>query len=165
MNLASRFRRHDDRHVGASHERRSSSIADLLPSAANIQPFAGLIKVYHSSEISLVFQTYPGGPINPTGDTIVGALPVLTPPTAQQAALSQYMNGAWANFAKNPMAGPGWNKLGTFDGNDLAVLGGSDGKCGGAQVIERYTVDHPCQALLPAFRAATGDVYGLNGAQ
>lgn len=138
----------------------------------NITPFAGLIGVYHSSEISLVFRTYPGGPINPTTPgVVIGVLPTLTPPTAQQEALSSYINGAWANFAKNPETGPGWNRLGTYEGQDLGVLGsGRDGSqgtrssFGGVQVAERESVDGPCQLLLPAFRAGTGNVFGLTGA-
>jgi hypothetical protein len=33
--------------------------------------------------------------------------------TPTQIALSKYMQGAWAGFAKNPSAGPGWPRLGS----------------------------------------------------
>ncbi|KAK2737539.1 hypothetical protein FQN55_001042 [Onygenales sp. PD_40] len=61
----------------------------------NRQPFpdAG---AYHSSEIEIVFGTYPRE----------GA-------TAQQAALSKSMMNAWTDFAKNPEHGPGWNAVGS----------------------------------------------------
>jgi hypothetical protein len=29
------------------------------------------------------------------------------------------MQTAWANFAKNPATGPGWDKVGSLDGKDL----------------------------------------------
>lgn len=34
-------------------------------------------------------------------------------PTVQQDVLSNIMRGAWARFAKDPIAGPGWNAVGT----------------------------------------------------
>lgn len=78
----------------------ASSTVDKLPTwrylfnatFPNTQPFpdAG---VYHSSEIPLVFGTYP----------TVNA-------TKGEAKLSQYMQKAWATFAKNPTTGPGWAK-------------------------------------------------------
>lgn len=68
---------------------------------------------YHSSEIPEVFGTYP----------TVGA-------TAQQVALSEYMQTAWARFAKDPVHGPAkdWPEYGSV-GNikDLGVNGSSSG--------------------------------------
>ncbi|KAF2793174.1 alpha/beta-hydrolase [Melanomma pulvis-pyrius CBS 109.77] len=61
----------------------------------NTQTFPGE-GVYHSSEIKIIFGTYPA----------VNA-------TAQQYALHNYMRGAWAKFARDPSAGPGWNAVGT----------------------------------------------------
>lgn len=52
--------------------------------------------VYHSSEIPIVFSTYP-----------------LFNVTTQEYALSRFIRGAWAAFAENPAAGPGWNAVGT----------------------------------------------------
>ena len=81
--------------------------------------------VYHSSEIQIVFGTYAN---NGT--------------TAQEFALNQYMQGAWAQFAKNPYLGPGWNRLGTFDGVDLGVLGTDGGS--GVTVVRQAEVDARC---------------------
>ena len=55
---------------------------------------------YHSVEIPEVFGTYLGN--DPYGDL-----------TADQVALSKYMQTAWANFAKNPSGGPGWPQYGS----------------------------------------------------
>lgn len=57
--------------------------------------------VYHSSEIPLVFGTYPA----------VNA-------TAEEMRLSEYMQTAWATFAKNPMGGPSWQEV-----PEVGVLG------------------------------------------
>ncbi|KAG9789901.1 alpha/beta-hydrolase, partial [Aureobasidium melanogenum] len=59
----------------------------------NTQLFPGS-GVYHSSEITLVFGTYPR--VNATAD---------------EAALSQYMQTSWATFARNPAGGPGWAEV------------------------------------------------------
>ncbi|KAI4731119.1 alpha/beta-hydrolase [Aureobasidium sp. EXF-10728] len=81
-------------------------------SFANTQAYPGL-GVYHSSEIPLVFSTYPDSQV-----------------TTQEYALSQFMRGAWAAFAKDPANGPGWNAVGT--GSTGAVHAAtSDGSLGG----------------------------------
>ncbi|CAF1552733.1 unnamed protein product [Adineta steineri] len=59
----------------------------------NQQPLPGL-RAYHSSEIFEIFGTY-----NQHGAT------------QQQIQLSNFMQTAWANFAKNPSGGPGWNSI------------------------------------------------------
>lgn len=74
-------------------------------SFVNTQGYPGL-GVYHSSEIPLVFGTYP------SANT-----------TTQEYALSNAMMSAWARFAKNPVGGPGWNAVGT--GSAGAVLVGA----------------------------------------
>lgn len=125
----------------------------------NISPLSGELGVYHSSEISLVWGTYPGGPVFATPASAQGLLPQNLPATAQQAALSQYMNAAWANFAKDPHAGPGWNALGTFNYTDLAVLGANGSS--GATLISRQEVDAQCHLLLPVFKTLSGPAYGL----
>ncbi|OCL07125.1 alpha/beta-hydrolase [Glonium stellatum] len=56
--------------------------------------------VYHSSEIPMVF-----------------SICSLTNATAQEYALSNFMRGVWARFAKNPTDGPGWNAIGAGDFN------------------------------------------------
>jgi carboxylesterase type B len=62
---------------------------------------------YHSSEIGLVFGTYRKE----------GA-------TGFQGEMSAFMQKAWADFAKDPRAGPGWGGV-----TDVGVLGawGADG--------------------------------------
>lgn len=57
----------------------------------DLQPLPGL-GVYHGSEVPLIFGNLP------------------TPPnaTAFEMTLSKYMQRVWANFAKNPQAGPPW---------------------------------------------------------
>ena len=90
----------------------------------NTQTFPNA-EVYHSSEIPLVFGTYPAA----------GA-------TDQEMALSQSMQTAWANFAKDPSTGPGWPKIGSNGGVELGALGanGTDGET----TISLSTVDSIC---------------------
>lgn len=71
----------------------------------NTQPYPNL-GVYHSSEIPIVYSTYPRKNV-----------------TTQEYALSKAMRGAWATFAKNPEGGPGWNSVGT--GMEAEVLIGA----------------------------------------
>lgn len=87
---------------------------------------------YHSSEIKIVFGTYE------RGNATVG-----------QEALSAFMRGAWARFARDPVQGPGWNRVGTgakFLGGaedlDVGVLGG--GEVGGVRVVSSGEVDGRC---------------------
>lgn len=77
-----------------------------------LQPVANL-GVYHSSEIPLVFSTYPQ-----------------TNVTTQQYALSESMRGTWAKFAKNPWNGPGWNQI-TTGGHGDVLVGASTQEIGG----------------------------------
>lgn len=127
-------------------------------------PHAG---VYHSSEIPLVYSTY----LAPNA-------------TTQEYALSSFMRGAWARFAKNPKGGPGWNAVGTgaagpvlfgaydidvggdydaVNGSvltgawDLGVLGNSGDSMGsGVTVIDQYEVDYRCGLYTPLYDAAAG---------
>jgi len=102
-------------------------------SIANLQPVPQIANfaAFHSSEIGLVF----------------GNLPTLGI-TAQEVALSQFMKGAWAQFARNPALGPGWNRLGTYDA-DLGALG-TKGSAG-VTVINQTDVDSRCHILAPAY--------------
>ena len=81
-------------------------------SFVNTQGYPGL-GVYHSSEISIVYSTYPPENV-----------------TTQEYALSSAMRGAWARFAKNPMGGPGWNPVGTGAAGPVLV-GATDVEGGG----------------------------------
>lgn len=80
---------------------------------------------FHSSELPMVFSTYN-----------------LTTATAQQYALSDYMRGAWARFAKAPIMGPGWGMVGTFHGTDLGMLGPEGSS--GVTVVSPDQVDARC---------------------
>jgi carboxylesterase type B len=87
--------------------------------------------VYHSSEIPLVFGTYPA-----------------TGATAEEMRLSDYMQTAWAAFAKNPMGGPSWKEL-----PDVGVLGSAGD--GLRYDVAASKLDTRC-ALYDAIYAAEG---------
>lgn len=91
----------------------------------NTEPFPGA-GAFHGAEIPEVFGTYPR----------VNA-------TAQQKALSQYMQKAWAEFAKNPAGGPGWPEYG--DAQNVGNLGsnGSPGEI----TISAGEIDGICRLL------------------
>ncbi|KAK5163374.1 uncharacterized protein LTR77_010747 [Saxophila tyrrhenica] len=132
-------------------------------SFANLQAYPGL-GVYHASEIPLVFSTYPEANA-----------------TTQEYALSSFMRGAWARFAKNPMGGPGWNGVGTgvagqvlvgaeqvevggvlrdasgevVEGTwNLGLLGNRGDAIGsGVTVIDQAEVDGRCELFRPIYEA------------
>ncbi|KAF2029590.1 alpha/beta-hydrolase, partial [Setomelanomma holmii] len=123
--------------------------------------------VYHASEIPLVFRTY--NRINST---------------TQEYALSQYLQGTWARFARNPEAGPGWNALGTgaegtilygayeqvngglllsnngtvVQGDwNLGVLGDvARARGSGVTVLPQSQLDYRCGLYRPIFEAVVG---------
>jgi hypothetical protein len=66
--------------------------------------------------------------------------------TAQEVALSQFVQSAWAGFATNPVNGPGWNQVGTFDGDDFGLLG-TEGSSG-VTVLPRSQVLEFCPLVL-----------------
>ncbi|KAF2085966.1 alpha/beta-hydrolase, partial [Saccharata proteae CBS 121410] len=90
--------------------------------------------VYHTAEIPLVFGTY--------SDLLA---------TEDEMALSSYMQTAWASFAKDPVAGPGWPRVsagrsGHGSGNvsyAVGVLGGPE-NTDGLFVTGNGTVDRSC---------------------
>ncbi|KAF1815449.1 alpha/beta-hydrolase [Eremomyces bilateralis CBS 781.70] len=89
--------------------------------------------VYHSSEIPLVFGNLPGAP--------------QPPPTDEERALSDAMQTIWANFAKNPTAGPGWDAVQPGNVHNLGVLGGPQNSTGFATVSSNVT-DSRCDILV-----------------
>jgi len=97
----------------------------------NFQPFGPDSGVFHSSEIPEVFGTY-----------------LTANATAQQIALSKYMQTAWADFAKDPAAGPGWSKVGNGT-NDVADIGGNGSDA--AYLIDPATIDKNCAIYDPLF--------------
>lgn len=135
-------------------------------SFSNTQAYPQL-GTYHASEIPLVFRTYQ------RANT-----------TTQEYALSSFMQGAWARFAKNPLAGPGWNPVrtgragpvlsGAYEqvtgswyygtsgevttGNwDLGVLGDA-GRVKGAGVVvsPQSQLDYRCNLYKPIYQAVVG---------
>lgn len=101
---------------------------------ANLQPAPNL-GVYHSSEIPIVFGTF-----DVAGNS-----------TATEYALSRLVQKAWADFAKDPLGGPGWPEVGSSD--SVAVLGTAGGM--GINVIEAEGLDARC-ALYAKVYAALG---------
>ena len=89
--------------------------------------------VYHTTEIPEVFGTYFGD--NQFGDR-----------TADQIKLSQYMQTAWANFAKNPSGGPGWPEYGSS--GFTANLGAPENPTG-MSPISGSTLDQSCAIYGP----------------
>jgi carboxylesterase type B len=113
----------------------------------NLQTFPNA-GVFHASEIDLVFGTHGKLP------TATGSKP--SPP--QEVALSQFIQAAWARFAKNPADGPGWIKVGAAhsgrplsgsEPHDLGVLGG--GTSTGVTVVSRKGVDANCAMFVPLY--------------
>lgn len=132
----------------------------------NTQPVPSLFALgaFHSSEIPIVFGTYPQ--INVT---------------TQEYALSKSLMGIWAKFAKNPAGGPGWNQVGTgasmpvmfgatgvgdggvymsdnvtvLDGNNnLAVLGNRHDVLGASfTVVDSEEVNYRCGVFSPTYQA------------
>jgi hypothetical protein len=101
--------------------------------------------------------------------------------TTTEYALSNYLRHSWANFAKNPYAGPDWLRLGSAadfvvqDGStnpiavrpapldlDLAVIGGRSGEDAGVEIVREAEVDGKCGVFLPMYQAlasARGDSF------
>lgn len=113
----------------------------------NTQPTVNKVKqdlgVYHSSEIPIVFGTFPA-----QGST------------AQERALSRSMMTAWANFAKNPSAGPGWNPVKTQDDETLAIFGNIGGVASSSyHTTGSSSIDQNCglyEWIYAAVNAASG---------
>ena len=99
--------------------------------------------VYHSSEIPLVFGTF-----------------TQSNATADEVALSQVMQGAWAKFAKDPWgSGPGWPRAGLSGGSDeqrIAALGSPDRNPSGWAMVDNSTVDARCPIYESIFAGAGG---------
>lgn len=73
--------------------------------------------------------------------------------TPTQIALSKYMQGAWAGFAKDPSNGPGWPRLGSALGIEMGILGGKDVPAGEKTVALART-DLACALYDPILIAA-----------
>jgi carboxylesterase type B len=100
----------------------------------NLQKFpdAG---VYHASEIELIFGTY--GKLN----TEVSRRAQTAEQNNQEQHVSEFLQGAWARFAKDPANGPrsaGWNRVG-YAQEDVAVIGPT-----GVSYVRPNAVDSTC---------------------
>ncbi|KEF53880.1 uncharacterized protein A1O9_10282 [Exophiala aquamarina CBS 119918] len=98
----------------------------------NLALFAGS-EVYHSSEIGIVFGTYP-----------------VANDTALEVQTNKYMQGAWAAFAKDPTNGPGWKQV-----PNIAALG-SPGKAIEVDIFPA-TIDKRC-ALYTSYYTELGTI-------
>ena len=83
--------------------------------------------MYHTSEIGIVFGTYPQEGSTPT-----------------QRELSRTMQKAWADFAKDPDAGPGWDAIDVekADARNVAVFTAE--KPGGVKLVRQSEIDQRC---------------------
>jgi hypothetical protein len=96
--------------------------------------------VYHASEIRLIFGTMNHGRVAST-------------PTEE--ALSEFMQGAWARFAKDPWGGPGWTGVGLSPlGFELGNIGSSNG---GVTLIKAKEVDSRCSIYTPLYKKVAGE--------
>ncbi|EXJ73922.1 uncharacterized protein A1O5_02216 [Cladophialophora psammophila CBS 110553] len=112
---------------------------------ANTQVLPGL-KVYHGSEIEIVFGTYPQ--VNSTEG---------------EARLSRSMQSAWAAFAKAPNGGPGWSQV-----PNVAVLGPGVGVYGDGtgdlrRIVQAGSLDGACGLFREIFEAVGVAVAGFGG--
>ncbi|KJZ71169.1 hypothetical protein HIM_09424 [Hirsutella minnesotensis 3608] len=104
---------------------------------ANTEIFPGS-GAYHCSEISLIFGTFPRNGTNP-----------------YQKQLSKTMQKAWADFAKNPTKGPGWEptpKVSVF-GDGYRPNSRGDGKRRVMVVRKPGLIDFPCSLYDNAYNA------------
>ncbi|EXJ81374.1 hypothetical protein A1O3_07665 [Capronia epimyces CBS 606.96] len=104
---------------------------------ANTQLYPG-VGVYHGSEIGLVWGTYPRANA-----------------TAEERALSQYLQTAWATFAKNPAGGPSWT------GVPLVADLGTGGVLN--TLVSAGSLDRRCALYRPIYEASGIAVPGSGG--
>ncbi|OCK78526.1 alpha/beta-hydrolase [Lepidopterella palustris CBS 459.81] len=99
--------------------------------------------VYHTIELPIVFGTYPSS----------GA-------TAQEIALSSYVQTAWATFAKNPAGGPdpAWPKVSTGSGGAyIGILGNAGNTFANLTVVQSTNLDTRCaQFFNSLYSKSTG---------
>lgn len=103
-------------------------------SFANTQPHGFFAGAWHSSEIPEVFLTYNR-----------------TDATAQQVALSHYMNTAWANFAKNPTANPAsnWPAVGKVKNDVLTFQSKATESSPAGPALPASVLDTKCAIFAP----------------
>ena len=103
----------------------------------NTQPYPGA-GVWHGSELPLVWGTYPRANA-----------------TNEERNLSAAMQTAWASFAKNPVAGPGWDQV-----PRVAALG-SNGVL--KTIVNAGTLDRNCPLYRAYYNAVGSAVAGVGG--
>ena len=128
----------------AQREGRSSALS-LVPTwryyfnRTTAQPGPLGQYVVHTAEIPYVFGTIDQGSA-----------------TADEKAVSKYMQKAWADFAKNPLLGPGW-KL--YTGlpflKEVAMIGGPANPSGRAD-IDDNVIDAACNIYQPIYASRDG---------
>jgi acetylcholinesterase len=80
--------------------------------------------------------------------------PSATPPGT--AALSEFVQGAWARFAKDPWSGPGWTGVGRSPtGFDVGSFGGK-GRGAGVVVVRAKEADGRCAVFEEWYRRHAG---------
>ncbi len=114
------------------------------------------MRAYHGSEIPIVFGTYPGGPVNPLTAAPIGRIRSNVPPTTEEIAMSHATQTAWANFAKCPHCGPGWNSAPSVMDFELEECKHSMG-----HVIDPWEIDHKCHLYTDYYLAINGPLPGL----
>jgi hypothetical protein len=74
-----------------------------------------------------------------------------SPSSPREEALSEFMQGAWARFSKDPWSGPGWTAVGGSPmGYDLGNIGSHDST--GVTVIKPSAVDSRCDIFTPLYQ-------------
>ncbi|KAL9625262.1 MAG: hypothetical protein Q9160_000664 [Pyrenula sp. 1 TL-2023] len=113
---------------------------------ANLQTLPGVdLQAFHSSEIPLVFGNLPPNS------------------TADEIALSGYMQTAWADFAKDPAAGPGWTQVDAAGaGKYIADIGGVVGGTS-YQLITEQEIDERCVLFQPIYDATLAPAFKRRG--
>ena len=69
----------------------------------------------------------------------------------QEIQLSSFMRNVWAEFVKNPDAGPpvsSWSRIGTSNTGDLFVFGAGGSDSGSS--VSSHAVDGPCASMMDA---------------
>ncbi|RYP27087.1 hypothetical protein DL768_011334 [Monosporascus sp. mg162] len=107
-----------------------------------LAPLPGL-GAYHTGEVPLVFGTYPQGNATPSA-----------------LATSNFMQRVWTEFAKNPIAGPGWNKIGKMSPDDLAYM---DETFSGVQLKNPRLMDSKCWIFKGVYERIEDPPWALKG--
>lgn len=102
-------------------------------------PLFSKLGASHTAEIPAIFGTYP---------IFKGE----TEAARRYPAFSAFMQHTWAEFAGNSSDGPGWPRIGSGAGNELAVLGSAGSNL---TMINAATVDSSC-GLANSFASLIG---------